>query len=320
MSVLELLGIEEKRIKRGEITQHASGYQPLIRKVDLLMGELKTLKNASLLRSKTTLCPERKNITRWGSILKMLVKWLLLRDPVNQITTWPENIVDKIPTHTENQQITALVEDLKCFESVSKMLQTGGAAQMDMYDSKTLLDGLVNDFGDKYLLSSLRPNAPIINDPDFESGIAKIQGGAEATMTSREKRACSRFLKDGALEVTMNSPVQELGYADRILQAGLQNKKARIEKSKYRPTKHVTTQSNICERLFSQAKLIMSVLRKKMDPSTLNMLLLLKANKKLWPDASIIQKILNDRKANGVNDDAEDKLADEVEDSDDNEY
>ena len=73
-----------------------------------------TLKNASLLRSKTTLCPERKNITRWGSILKMLVKWLLLRDPVNQITTWPENIVDKIPTHTENQQITALVEDLKC--------------------------------------------------------------------------------------------------------------------------------------------------------------------------------------------------------------
>ena len=57
-----------------------------------------------------------------------------------------------------------------------------------------------------------------------------------------------------------------------------------------------------------------------MDPSTLNMLLLLKANKKLWPDASIIQKILNDRKANGVNDDTEDKLADEVEDSDDNEY
>ena len=54
------------------------------------------------------------------------------------------------------------------------MLQTDVASHMDMYDSKTLLDGLVNDFWDKYLLSSLRPNAPIINDPDFESGIAKI--------------------------------------------------------------------------------------------------------------------------------------------------
>ena len=64
----------------------------------------------------------------------------------------------------------------------------------------------------------------------------------------------------------------------------------------------------------------MSELRKSVDPSTLNMLLMLKANKKLWPDASIIQKILNDRKANGLNDDAEDKLADEAEDDYDDEY
>ena len=64
----------------------------------------------------------------------------------------------------------------------------------------------------------------------------------------------------------------------------------------------------------------MSELRKSMDPSTLNVLLMLKANKKLWPDASIIQKILNDQKANGLNDDAEDKLADEAEDDYDDEY
>ena len=54
------------------------------------------------------------------------------------------------------------------------------------------------------------------------------------SMTPREKRACSHFLKDGAPEVlAMNTPIQELGYADRILQAGMQSKRARIEKSKY---------------------------------------------------------------------------------------
>ena len=102
LSILEILGKEKKRNKCGEITQQASGYQPLIRKIDLLMGELKTLKNASLLRSKTPLCPERKSVTRWGSILKMLLKWLSLRDPVNQITTWPDSVLKKIPTQSEN--------------------------------------------------------------------------------------------------------------------------------------------------------------------------------------------------------------------------
>jgi len=36
------------------------------------------------------------------------------------------------------------------------------------------------------------------------------------------------------------------------------------------------------------------------------MLLMIKANKKLWPDTTILQKILNDRKALGIND-VEDK-------------
>ena len=54
----------------------------------------------------------------------------------------------------------------------------------------------------------MRQNAPIINDPDFESGIAKIQGGTEASMAPREKRACSHFLEDGAPEAAMNTPIQ----------------------------------------------------------------------------------------------------------------
>ena len=56
----------------------------------------------------------------------------------------------------------------------------------------------------------------------------------------------------------------------------------------------------------------MSPLRRKMDPDSLNMLLFLKANRKLWVNARIIQqKILNDRPGVDADDDA---LADESED------
>ena len=56
----------------------------------------------------------------------------------------------------------------------------------------------------------------------------------------------------------------------------------------------------------------MSPLRRKMDPDcSLNMLLFLKANRKLWANARIIQKILNDRPGVDADDDA---LADESED------
>ena len=46
---------------------------------------------------------------------------------------------------------------------------------------------------------------------------------------------------------------------------------------------------------FGKAKHIMTPLRRKIDPDSLNMLLFLKANRKLWSNAGIIQKILNDR-------------------------
>ena len=62
----------------------------------------------------------------------------------------------------------------------------------------------------------------------------------------------------------------------------------------------------------------MTATRKKMNPDSLNMLLFLKANRKLWLNSTIIQKILNERKKEGFDDDdnddeAEDEIADDSE-------
>ena len=61
--------------------------------------------------------------------------------------------------------------------------------------------------------------------------------------------------------------------------------------------------SNTCERLFSSAKLNLSDLRKSMAPSTLNMVLILKANRRLWPIPNIIQEILDELSTDMCDDD-----------------
>jgi hypothetical protein len=50
LGVYDLLGPEEKKSADGRVTQQASSENKAIRKLDLLMGELKTYKNAALLR------------------------------------------------------------------------------------------------------------------------------------------------------------------------------------------------------------------------------------------------------------------------------
>ena len=319
LDVLELMGKEEKKSKTGRVAQQADGYQPLIRKVDLLMGELKTLKNSSKLRTKTDLVAIRKNVTRWGSILQMLKRWLQLRGPVSNITQWPESVIEKIPTPSENQDIIFLVEELQKFESCSKILQNGSNQRLNLLDARNLFDGLVEDFGTKYPLSHLRKDSTIIENPDFEKGVVKILDGRENELTRAEEIAVSIFLKDEVgNESVASSPGQNSDYAAMLLRRENRKRPREESKSKYRKLRHISPTSSVCEVLFSKARLIMTHLRKIMSPHTLNMLLFLKANKKLWPNASIVQRILNNRKKNGIADDEEDDNVD-AEDSNEDE-
>ena len=57
--------------------------------------------------------------------------------------------------------------------------------------------------------------------------------------------------------------------------------------SKHRSTKHVAPTSNVCERVFSRAKLVMRPHRKHMSPFHLEMLIFLRCNKGLWNEATV---------------------------------
>jgi len=109
---------------------------------------------------------------------------------------------------------------------------------------------------------------------NFEAGVAKIQRGEEATLTSAEKDAVKCFLKTTNAPVTAESPD---GYAARII-ANVNTSNSSI----YRCTNHVQPTSNVVERLFSMCKRTMSDLRKHMGPEVLEASVLLRHNSDLW--------------------------------------
>ena len=87
-------------------------------------------------------------------------------------------------------------------------------------------------------------------------------------MTRPEKQAVKKFLKPEVDDREVIDDVKPIGYAQALIRAGNEQKRQRIDVSKYRSTAHVVCTSNTCERLFSSAKLNLLVLRKSMVAST----------------------------------------------------
>ena len=156
----------------------------------------------------------------------------------------------------------------------------------------------MTDFGANSPLSQLKRSSDLVNNPAFENGVIKIQSGEESSLTRHEKEAVSIYLLPNAgADVGDDDEADDsAGYAERILDEAHRDKRRKVgisKLSKYRSTAHVLPTSNLCERLFSLAKLILTDLRQNMNPSTLNDILFLKSNRHLW-NANLIQEIWNE--------------------------
>jgi hypothetical protein len=238
--------------------------------------------------------PERRCKAKWDSLFKMLVKWEKMRAPMARIdpSRWPESVTEKIPTAEERVTLETLTRELADFQSVSKALQGAAGKKVNRYESRNMFDRLLAKYGDGRNLKSLKKNASIVNDPNFENAIVKIQGGQESTLNPSEKAAVRHLLKVPEVAGSPNAEIPTRSFADSILEDARASKSSRTETSKYRSTDHVAATSNICERLLSQAKLIMSDLRRSMDPDTLSKVLFLKGNPSLWLDITVIDEII----------------------------
>ena len=83
---------------------------------------------------------------------------------------------------------------------------------------------------------------------------------------------------------------ENLSYEDELLRYVELSKQAGAT-NEYRSTYHVSPTSNIVERLFSVAGIIMRPHRRQMNPWSLELLIMLRANKDMW-NYGTLQKLL----------------------------
>jgi len=128
---------------------------------------------------------------------------------------------------------------------------------------------------------------------------AKVQGNLSfSKLTLAEKRAIDFYIESGddetesdGEEKTFDRPIfaSISTMANAQAEADQRIKCSRIN-GQVKAMSHISPTSNIVERLFSNAKLIMTDQRRCMDPTTLETILMLKLNKDLW-DARDIEML-----------------------------
>ena len=131
--------------------------------------------------------------------------------------------------------------------------------------------------------------------------MAKIQGNDERELTGNERRAVRHLQLDLSMEVGVpdrNNEDESEGtdFAQRVLDSADVTKRARLGtyESNYRCLLHIEAQSNVVERLFSRAKLIMTPERRNMNPYRLESLLFLRANNYILWDVYTLHEALQE--------------------------
>jgi hypothetical protein len=261
---------------------------PAIEKVDQLMTKLRTLKNSSKLRKMTHLRAENQNSTRWTSINAALTKYKRLELHLPN-GGFDEDTLQCIPTAIESSRISAILASDASFASASRALQRGGDNQLEMTHVRSMFDKLIQQHPRS--VEKLGPKAEVVHSSDFESAICKIQALDERLLSVTERKAVKRFLMDE--NDAVNAPDtnadedHERDWAQDIIDSADAHKRRKLFVSKYRSTKHVAPTSNVCERIFSRAKLVMRPHRKHMSPFHLEMMIFLRCNKGLWNEATV---------------------------------
>jgi hypothetical protein len=181
-----------------------------------------------------------------------------------------------IPDAVEHQSIISLHANLEEVDEVCVEIQ----GDQNLCDVRVMFDGTVDlitkipEF-ERYL----SPDAEIVKDKDFEKAIKKLQGRKEE-LNEAERLSVQGFLPEPTPPASSS--------ARTAVEIARENKKRRlVQDSPYRSVQHVLPTSNIVERLFSRAKMIMTDQRKRMNPDNLDALLFLKYNKCRWGSRTV---------------------------------
>ncbi|KAG6966021.1 hypothetical protein JG687_00005075, partial [Phytophthora cactorum] len=125
------------------------------------------------------------------------------------------------------------------------------------------------------LKSRLSPTAAVVNYVALETGIVKLQ--RKEPLTAAERIDCAEFRRFNPGTTDTATSMQSTLELSLVQQAFKKRKTSK--RSLNNDVAFIPPTSNECERFFSAVKLVYTDLRKRLDASTLEMLMFLMYNK-----------------------------------------
>ena len=148
------------------------------------------------------------------------------------------------------------------------------------------IKGFIDD-EDPYLACNLPSGSTLIykHSPAFETGIVKVIDDEVDQLSDEERNAMSCFHQINP----SNGNASEDGLS--LVQRALKNKRRKVISGEYSCLTFVPPTSNAVERLFSNARLVLTDYRKSMTPYTFECVMFLKFNREYW-DLDLVAKIV----------------------------
>jgi hypothetical protein len=253
----------------------------LIEKITLLSKKLRTIKGKAFLKRiacKNAITP---SLTRWSSVFEMVQRFIKIEPLISAARERPKELNPLMLSPLEMDNVQILFKHLNNFHSVILYLQRRNCT---MADVRIIFDSLIDEYSS--LRKYLDKNADIVENPNFENALVKLQNDDSDILTLAE-RDCVDFLKLPSItpryeerflipELALKSEAQESpDFVSRVM-----SKKVK-RTDEYQDCRFIPPTSAEVERLFSKAKNILTAKRKALCSENVEMLMFLRANRRL---------------------------------------
>jgi hypothetical protein len=178
------------------------------------------------------------------------------------------------------------MKDLTQFESVTKMLQK---LDFTLADVREVFDAILAEF--PCMSRYLAVDGAVVHSPTFETAIVKVLNDSD-TVTEDEALLLRMFKVHE--EDTDQESDEQLTIAERAMHAKKRRKVSKRIATTFQDLSYIQPTSNMVERLFSKARLVLTDYRKSMSPYTFECLMFLGNNRDLW-DLGTVAAVLSNK-------------------------
>jgi len=241
----------------------------IIEKVSKVMKKFGNPIPAAKLRKLTTIKPKLHVVTRWSSTVDMMRRYAELRDYICDVEI--DGLDEMLLSVRENKILDKFCSSFTDIDSITKALQSDA---LTISEVRCYFDSIIEIYPGT--ISRLGPQCAIVEQPNFESALIKIQEMRINEMSKLEVESVKHLRINSG-----NNPDQDRNktLAERSLSRRRASTSNRVS---YQDVRFILPTSNICERLFSIADHALPARRRSLHPTTFETQLFLRENEEYW--------------------------------------